>query len=137
MSPLTSVRTGVVVPKLSPEVTPLRNLGSCYPMTSGMLHHSMCPGSYVCVLCSQVDKIIDQLQQFIQNYDLAGLKDYWGYLDRRLFCRLEDVYRPTVSKLRTSLFRYYLVHTIQVNYTWSLLQRAWPEVCPVKISGCV
>ncbi|KAI4890383.1 hypothetical protein NFI96_014543, partial [Prochilodus magdalenae] len=63
----------------------------------------------------RVDKIIDQLQQFIQSYDLAGLKDYWGYLDRRLFCRLEDVYRPTVSKLRTSLFRYYLVHTIQTR----------------------
>uniref|UniRef100_A0A3B4E6Z4 WD repeat-containing protein 91 n=1 Tax=Pygocentrus nattereri TaxID=42514 RepID=A0A3B4E6Z4_PYGNA len=61
----------------------------------------------------RVDKIIDQLQQFIQGYDLAGLKEYWSYLDRRLFCRLEDVYRPTVNKLRTSLFRYYLVHTVQ------------------------
>ncbi|KAL4617303.1 WD repeat-containing protein 91 [Arapaima gigas] len=63
----------------------------------------------------RVDKIIDQLQQFIQAYDLSGLKEYWGYLDRRLFCRLEDVYRPTVNKLRTSLFRYYLVHTVQSN----------------------
>ncbi|XP_036444513.1 WD repeat-containing protein 91 [Colossoma macropomum] len=63
----------------------------------------------------RVDKIIDQLQQFIQSYDLAGLKEYWGYLDRRLFCRLEDVYRPTVNKLRTSLFRYYLVHTVQMK----------------------
>ncbi|XP_062410520.1 WD repeat-containing protein 91 [Sardina pilchardus] len=61
----------------------------------------------------RVDKIIEQLQLFIQNYDLTGLKDYWGYLDRRLFCRLEDVYRPTVSKLRTSLFRFYLVSTVQ------------------------
>uniref|UniRef100_A0A3B1IPE8 WD repeat-containing protein 91 n=1 Tax=Astyanax mexicanus TaxID=7994 RepID=A0A3B1IPE8_ASTMX len=63
----------------------------------------------------RVDKIIDQLQHFIQTYDLAGLKEYWGYLDRRLFSRLEDVYRPTVNKLRTSLFRYYLVHTIQMK----------------------
>ncbi|XP_030624510.1 WD repeat-containing protein 91 [Chanos chanos] len=61
----------------------------------------------------RVDKIIDQLHQFIQNYDLNALKAYWGYLDRRLFCRLEDVYRPTVNKLRTSLFRFYLVHTVQ------------------------
>uniref|UniRef100_A0A3P9A3P5 WD repeat-containing protein 91 n=1 Tax=Esox lucius TaxID=8010 RepID=A0A3P9A3P5_ESOLU len=61
----------------------------------------------------RVDKIIDQLQLFIHNFDLNGLKDYWSYLDRRLFCRLEDVYRPTVNKLRTSLFRYYLVHTVQ------------------------
>ncbi|KAL2099658.1 hypothetical protein ACEWY4_004052 [Coilia grayii] len=63
----------------------------------------------------RVDKIIEQLQLFIQNFDLVGLKDYWGYLDRRLFSRLEDIYRPTVNKLRTSLFRYYLVYTVQMK----------------------
>ncbi|XP_053096123.1 WD repeat-containing protein 91 isoform X2 [Pangasianodon hypophthalmus] len=63
----------------------------------------------------RVDKIIDQLQHFIQNFDLAGLKEYWSYLDHRLFSRLEDVYRPTVNKLRTSLFRYYLVYTVQTK----------------------
>ncbi|XP_026989170.1 WD repeat-containing protein 91 [Tachysurus fulvidraco] len=63
----------------------------------------------------RVDKIIEQLQQFIQCYDLAGLKEYWSYLDHRLFSRLEDVYRPTVNKLRTSLFRYYLVYTVQTK----------------------
>ncbi|XP_068258275.1 WD repeat-containing protein 91 isoform X4 [Nyctibius grandis] len=62
----------------------------------------------------RADKIVDQLQQFVQSYDLAALRDYWSYLDRRLFSRLEDVYRPTVSKLKTSLFRYYLVHTVQL-----------------------
>uniref|UniRef100_A0A665TMQ7 WD repeat-containing protein 91 n=1 Tax=Echeneis naucrates TaxID=173247 RepID=A0A665TMQ7_ECHNA len=61
----------------------------------------------------RVDKIIEQLQQFIQNFDLFGLKEYWLYLDRRLFCRLEDVYRSTVNKLRTSLYRYYIINTIQ------------------------
>ncbi|XP_077479598.1 WD repeat-containing protein 91 [Stigmatopora argus] len=61
----------------------------------------------------RVDKIIDQLLQFIQTFDLSGLKDYWLYLDRRLFCRLEDVYRPTVNKLRASLYRYYIINTIQ------------------------
>ncbi|XP_074913832.1 WD repeat-containing protein 91 isoform X3 [Buteo buteo] len=63
----------------------------------------------------RVDKILDQLQQFVQSYDLAALRDYWSYLDRRLFSRLEDVYRPTVNKLKTSLFRYYLVHTVQTG----------------------
>uniref|UniRef100_A0A671V840 WD repeat-containing protein 91 n=1 Tax=Sparus aurata TaxID=8175 RepID=A0A671V840_SPAAU len=61
----------------------------------------------------RVDKIIDQLQQFVQNFDLFGLKEYWLYLDRRLFCRLEDVYRSTVNKLRTSLYRYYIINTVQ------------------------
>uniref|UniRef100_A0A8C1VCQ8 WD repeat-containing protein 91 n=1 Tax=Cyprinus carpio TaxID=7962 RepID=A0A8C1VCQ8_CYPCA len=63
----------------------------------------------------RVDKIIDQLQQLIQSYDLAGLKEYWAYLDRRLFSRLEDVYRPTVNKLRTSLYRFYVIHTVQMK----------------------
>lgn len=63
----------------------------------------------------RVDKIIDQLQQLIQSYDLTGLKEYWAYLDRRLFSRLEDVYRPTVNKLRTSLYRFYVIHTIQTK----------------------
>lgn len=65
--------------------------------------------------CLQVDKIIDQLQQFVQSFDLFGLKEYWLYLDRRLFSRLEDVYRTTVNKLRTSLYRYYVINTIQVT----------------------
>uniref|UniRef100_A0A673HFP9 WD repeat-containing protein 91 n=1 Tax=Sinocyclocheilus rhinocerous TaxID=307959 RepID=A0A673HFP9_9TELE len=65
----------------------------------------------------RVDKIIDQLQQLIQSYDLTGLKEYWAYLDRRLFSRLEDVYRPTVNKLRTSLYRFYLIHTVQMKNT--------------------
>lgn len=66
-------------------------------------------------VCLQVDKIIDQLQQLVQSYDLFGLKEYWLYLDRRLFSRLEDVYRTTVNKLRTSLYRYYVVNTVQVG----------------------
>ncbi|CAI9563155.1 unnamed protein product [Staurois parvus] len=63
----------------------------------------------------RVDRIVEQLLQFIQSYDLNGLLEYWGYLERRLFSRLEDVYRPTVNKLKTSLFRYYLVCTIQCS----------------------
>ncbi|XP_005906991.2 WD repeat-containing protein 91 isoform X1 [Bos mutus] len=63
----------------------------------------------------RVDKIVDQLQQLMQVYDLAALRDYWNYLERRLFSRLEDVYRPTINKLKTSLFRFYLVYTIQTN----------------------
>ncbi|XP_008052989.1 WD repeat-containing protein 91 isoform X2 [Carlito syrichta] len=63
----------------------------------------------------RVDKIVDQLQQLMQVYDLAALRDYWSYLERRLFSRLEDIYRPTINKLKTSLLRFYLVYTIQTN----------------------
>ncbi|XP_078424554.1 WD repeat-containing protein 91 isoform X1 [Cetorhinus maximus] len=63
----------------------------------------------------RVDKIVEHLQHLVQGYDLNGLREYWGYLDRRLFSRLEDAYRHTVNKLKTSLYRYYLVHTVQSN----------------------
>nr|XP_056702134.1 WD repeat-containing protein 91 [Euleptes europaea] len=63
----------------------------------------------------RVDKIVEQLQQYVQSYDLAALRDYWSYLERRLFSRLEDVYRPTVNKLKISLYRYYLIHTVQTS----------------------
>ncbi|XP_062914387.1 WD repeat-containing protein 91 [Mobula hypostoma] len=63
----------------------------------------------------RVDKIVEHLQHLVQGYDLSGLREYWNYLDRRLFRRLEDAYRHTVNKLRTSLNRYYLVHTVQSN----------------------
>ncbi|XP_059833713.1 WD repeat-containing protein 91 isoform X3 [Hypanus sabinus] len=62
----------------------------------------------------RVDKIVEHLQHLVQGYDLSGLREYWNYLDRRLFRRLEDAYRHTVNKLRTSLYRYYLVHTVQL-----------------------
>ena len=72
----------------------------------------------------QVDKIVDQLQQLMQVYDLAALRDYWSYLERRLFSRLEDIYRPTINKLKTSLFRFYLVYTIQVLFGLGI---SWPK----------
>ncbi|OCT88094.1 hypothetical protein XELAEV_18016721mg [Xenopus laevis] len=65
----------------------------------------------------RVDRIVEQLLQFVQSYDLNGLVEYWAYMERRLFSRLEDVYRPTINKLKTSLFRYYLVYTIQSSRT--------------------
>uniref|UniRef100_A0A672YU56 WD repeat-containing protein 91 n=1 Tax=Sphaeramia orbicularis TaxID=375764 RepID=A0A672YU56_9TELE len=76
----------------------------------------------------RVDKIIDQLQQLVQNFDLLGLKEYWLYLDRRLFCRLEDVYRTTVNKLRTSLYRYYVINAGNVEKTQEFFQKQASEL---------
>lgn len=61
----------------------------------------------------QVDRIVDQFIHYITNYDLANLRDYWTYLDRRLFSRLEQCYSSTIRKLEVSLLRYYLVNAIQ------------------------
>lgn len=90
-----------------------------------VLHHLLHP-----IFLHQVDKIVDQLQQLMQVYDLAALRDYWSYLERRLFSRLEDIYRPTINKLKTSLFRFYLVYTIQVLFPSGIPWREFfdPEI---------
>lgn len=42
----------------------------------------------------RVDKIVDQLLQFINNYDLNSLRDFWGHLDNRMFSKLESHFTP-------------------------------------------
>ena len=39
----------------------------------------------------QIEKMLDQITSFITGYELANLRDYWSYLDHRLFARLEQV----------------------------------------------
>ncbi|XP_055087827.1 WD repeat-containing protein 91 [Periophthalmus magnuspinnatus] len=79
----------------------------------------------------RVDRITDHLQQLVQSFDLAGLREYWAYLEKRLFSRLEDVYRSTVNKLRTSLYRHYVINTVQkgnVDKTQEFFMKQGPEL---------
>lgn len=61
----------------------------------------------------QVDKVIETLHAYINNYELANLREYWQVLDRRLFSRLELIYSPTVRKLEVSLLKLYVINAIQ------------------------
>lgn len=63
----------------------------------------------------QVDKIVDQLQAYVCTYDLANLREYWTFLNSRLFARLEQRYTSTVRKLEVGLLKYYLVNAAQNN----------------------
>ncbi|KAL5021151.1 hypothetical protein ScPMuIL_000306 [Solemya velum] len=63
----------------------------------------------------RVDRIIEQLQYYINNYELVSLRDYWTYLSHRLFSRLEQRFMSSVRKLEVSLFRHYLVNAAQNN----------------------
>lgn len=38
----------------------------------------------------RLDKIVDQLLQFINTYDLNSLREFWGHLDNRMFSKLES-----------------------------------------------
>ncbi|EZA59415.1 hypothetical protein DMN91_001587 [Ooceraea biroi] len=58
----------------------------------------------------RIDKIVDQLMQYIYNYDLVSLRELWGHLDTRMFCRLESHFTPAIRKLENSVLKMYLVN---------------------------
>ncbi|KAK3094729.1 hypothetical protein FSP39_005505 [Pinctada imbricata] len=61
------------------------------------------------------DKILEQLQMCISAYELSMLRDYWAFLNGRLFSRLEQRYMPSVRKLEIGLLKYYVVNATQNN----------------------
>lgn len=61
----------------------------------------------------RVDKIVDQLYQYILSYDITSLRDYWDYLNDRFFKRLDYQHNSNVKKLEMCLLRLYIVHAIQ------------------------
>ncbi|KAM7445845.1 WD repeat-containing protein 91 [Porites harrisoni] len=61
----------------------------------------------------RVDKIVDQLYQYILAYDILGLRDYWDYLNDRFFKRLDYQHYSNVKKLEMCLLRLYIVHALQ------------------------
>ena len=67
----------------------------------------------IVIFSHQVDKIVDQLYQYISSYDIVGIRDYWGYLDERFFKRLDYQHNSNVKKLETCLLRLYIVHALQ------------------------
>ncbi|CAG2059799.1 unnamed protein product, partial [Timema podura] len=42
----------------------------------------------------RVDKILDQLMQYIFSYDLVSLKELWSHLDHKMFSKLEHHFAP-------------------------------------------
>ncbi|XP_014297515.1 WD repeat-containing protein 91 [Microplitis demolitor] len=63
----------------------------------------------------RVDKIVDQLMQYIYTFDLTSLRELWGHLDTRMFCRLENHFVPSVRKLENSVLKMYLVNATVNN----------------------
>lgn len=61
----------------------------------------------------RVDKIVDQLHQYILSYDIVGLRDFWDYLNDRFFKRLDYQHYSNVKKLEMCLLRLYIIHALQ------------------------
>ncbi|XP_028391041.1 WD repeat-containing protein 91-like [Dendronephthya gigantea] len=63
----------------------------------------------------RVHKIVEQLTSFVQQYDLGGIREYWSYLKRRFFSRLDSVHLHNAYKLEKCLYRFYLVNAVQTS----------------------
>ncbi|KAK0044148.1 WD repeat-containing protein 91 [Biomphalaria pfeifferi] len=61
----------------------------------------------------RVDRMMEQIWTYLSNFDLQGLRDYWRYLNQRLFSRLEQRYALSVRKLESSLLKLYVVNAHQ------------------------
>lgn len=53
--------------------------------------------------------------QYIYTFDLTSLRELWGHLDTRMFCRLENHFVPSVRKLENSVLKMYLVNATVNN----------------------
>lgn len=80
-------------------------------------------------LIEQVDKIVDQLMQYIYNYDLTSLRELWGHLDTRMFCRLESHFTPAIRKLENAVLKMYLVNAA-VNGKQDRIQEFFNKMAP-------
>lgn len=82
-----------------------------------------------CDVCEQVDKIVDQLMQYIYSYDLASLRELWGHLDSRMFCRLESHFTPAIRKLENAVLKMYVVNAA-VNGKQDRIQEFFTKMAP-------
>ncbi|XP_066586172.1 WD repeat-containing protein 91 [Prorops nasuta] len=77
----------------------------------------------------RVDKIIDQLMQYIYNYDLTSLRELWGHLDLKLFSRLENYFSPAIRKLENAVLKLYLVNAT-INNKQDRVQEFFIKMAP-------
>ncbi|KAF5292438.1 hypothetical protein FQA39_LY13985 [Lamprigera yunnana] len=63
----------------------------------------------------RVDKIVDQLLQFVNNYDLISLRELWAHLDNHMFTKLESHFVPATKKLENAILKLYLINLIVNN----------------------
>lgn len=79
----------------------------------------------------QSDKVVEQLLMYAQSGDLPNLLEFWEYLDRRFFSRLEHAFAIACRKLELSLKKYYIVAAIQasrIEKVTEMFERLAPEI---------
>ena len=61
----------------------------------------------------QPARILKEIQTQIDNHDLSSLRDYWGYLHKQFFSRLERDHMEAIRKIETGILRLYLTSAIK------------------------
>ena len=64
--------------------------------------------------------MMEQIWYHLSTYDLPGLREYWRYLNNRLFSRLEQRYADGVQRLESSVLKLYIVNAHQVTKLMSI-----------------
>nr|CAI5825492.1 unnamed protein product [Callosobruchus analis]CAI5838945.1 unnamed protein product [Callosobruchus analis] len=70
----------------------------------------------------RVDKIIEQMLQFISNYDLNSLRELWNHLDNHMFSKLESHFTPGVKKLENAVLKMYLINAVANSKTDKVME---------------
>ena len=68
----------------------------------------------------RADRITEQLTLYIHQFDINNLIDYWTQIEQRLLSMLvlhSHQQNNSLNKIRTNLYRCYLVHAIQSSRT--------------------
>lgn len=68
----------------------------------------------------RVDKIVQQLLQYIHTYDIDSLTSYWTYLKETFLIRFAKYHLAAIEKFEADLCRLYMVHAVQNNKTKEL-----------------
>ena len=59
-----------------------------------------------------VQRIVDQLFSFVEQFDFASMQSLWNFLSARFFVHLDGHHQPTVRAFARALQRYYIVHCV-------------------------
>jgi WD repeat-containing protein 91 len=68
----------------------------------------------------RADRIVEQLTLYVHQFDLPNLIDYWTQIEQRFLSTLivhSQQQNYFLTKLRTNLYRCYLIHAIQSSKT--------------------
>lgn len=63
----------------------------------------------------QENKIVDQVFQYLVNFEMESFISLWDFLCKRFFLHLDQEHLDMISGLKTDLLKYYLVHAVRTN----------------------